>query len=76
MKPHRTDVVSLVFGLVFLAAAGLWLTSRYVRLDASALGWAVVVVLVVLGVVGIAAAVAAAARSGRGDGAEPSPEGD
>jgi hypothetical protein len=74
MKSHRTDVVSLVFGLLFLAVAGLWLAGRYVALDASALGWSVVVALVVLGVVGIAAAAAATLRSGRVDnGGEPGP---
>lgn len=63
MKPHRTDGLSLTFGLVFLAAAGLWLLARLVPLRAATVGWLVVASLIVLGGLGIAHAVARA--SGR-----------
>jgi hypothetical protein len=53
VKPHRTDPVSLGFGLVFLAAAGLWLTGRLVPLDAVTVGWLVAGGLVLLGGIGL-----------------------
>jgi hypothetical protein len=54
VKPHRTDLVSLSFGLVFLAAAGLWLAGRLVTLDARTVGWFVAGSLVLLGGAGLA----------------------
>ena len=63
MKPHRTDPVSLVFGVVFLAAAGLWLTARLVRLDVVTVGWFVAGSLVLLGGLGLGHALTAGRRS-------------
>jgi len=60
MRPHRTDLISLTFGLVFLAAAGLWAVSRQIDLDAAAVGWFVVAGLIVLGAVGITHAIVSA----------------
>jgi hypothetical protein len=57
MKLHRTDGLSLAFGLVFLAAAGLWLLARLVTLNAATVGWLAVGGLVMLGGLGIAHAI-------------------
>jgi hypothetical protein len=62
VKPHRTDGLSLTFGLIFLAAAGLWLIARMVTLHAATVGWLVVGGLVVLGGLGLAHAIIAGDR--------------
>ncbi len=53
MRRHRPDVVSLVFGLLLLAVAGLYLvtdlSSRSVDLR-----WVTPVVLIGIGVIGLA----------------------
>lgn len=56
MKSHRTDGVSLAFGLLFLGIAALWLTGRYVDLDGELVGWMTVGTLVTLGAIGITVA--------------------
>lgn len=63
MKPHRTDPVSLVFGVVFLAAAGLWLTARLARLDVATVGWFMAGSLVLLGGLGLGHLLITARRS-------------
>lgn len=63
MTPHRTDGVSLAFGLAFLGAAALWLITRLIPLGAAAVGWLVAGGLIVLGGLGVVHAVV---RSGRG----------
>lgn len=62
MKPHRTDLISLSFGLVFLAAAVLWVLTRVIDLGRPAIGWFVVAGLIVLGMVGITQAIVTATR--------------
>jgi hypothetical protein len=57
MKRHRTDLVSLIFGLVFLVIAGEWLLAGRMDVDLPALGWLAALVLIVLGVVGLVGAV-------------------
>jgi hypothetical protein len=71
MKPHSTDGLSLTFGLVFLAAAGLWLLARLVTLRPATVGWLIVSGLVVLGGIGIAHAATRAGR--RGDDTDDQP---
>lgn len=63
MKPHRTDPVSLTFGLLFVGVAGFWLTAQLVTLDVVSVGWFVAGTLLVLGGIGIAQALATASRS-------------
>jgi hypothetical protein len=59
MKSHRTDVVSLVFGLIFLLVAGWWAAVHYFDLhwdytwDVPNLGWIVAAGLILLGLLGI-----------------------
>lgn len=62
MKSHPTDLLSLVFGLLFLGAAGWWLTARLVPLDLATIGWLVAGGLVALGGVGIVHALTTARR--------------
>ncbi len=67
MKPHRTDGVSLSFGLIFLLVALWWAVSRVVTVHLPAIGWLVAGVLIVFGVIGLLGAI----RSGRRPLAEP-----
>ena len=63
MKRHRTDVVSLTFGLIFSLIAGWWLVTRHVDVPLPEVGWVVAGGLILIGVLGLAGAL----RSGRGD---------
>jgi hypothetical protein len=54
MKRHSTDVMSLVFGVIFLGVAGWWLLGQYVTIDVPHLGWIAAAVLIILGVLGLA----------------------
>jgi len=59
MKRHRTDVVSLVFGLLFLASAGWWAVAYYldwtVNWNVPNFGWFAAGGLILLGLLGVAA---------------------
>ena len=68
MKPHRTDGVSLSFGLIFLMVAIWWAVSAVVNLRLPAAGWIVAGGLIGFGVIGLLGAI----RSGRT--AQPDPE--
>lgn len=56
------DRVSLVFGLIFLGLAALWLVSRVIDLDAVTVGWIVAGGLVALGLAGIVGALTGSRR--------------
>jgi hypothetical protein len=64
---HRTDYLSLIFGLLFLAAAGWWAAAHFLdwtivmRLPDA--GWVLAVNLILLGLIGIVASL----RRDRGD---------
>ena len=62
MKPHRTDGVSLSFGLIFLILALWWAISRVVTLHLPAVGWVVAGALIVFGMGGLLGAI----RTSRG----------
>jgi hypothetical protein len=64
MKSHRTDTVSLVFGLLFLIIVGWWLLGRMVNIGLPTLGWAVAVGLLALGVLGLVGVLRGASRGG------------
>lgn len=53
MKPHRTDVFSLLFGLLFLAVVTWWGTGRVLPLALPGLGWFLAGALIVFGVAGL-----------------------
>lgn len=61
MKPHRTDGVSLSFGLIFLTIVVWWGVSQVVPLRLPALGWLAACGLILFGVLGLLGAI----RSGR-----------
>jgi hypothetical protein len=53
MKAHRTDGLSLAFGLVFLAAVGWWFFGRTLEVALPRLGWFAAAALIVFGVLGL-----------------------
>lgn len=67
MKTHRTDSVSLSFGIVFLLVVAWWLLAQFVTLALPAVGWMVAIALILFGMIGLVGAF----RSGRG--AVPAP---
>lgn len=62
MKPHRTDGVSLSFGVLFLLVAVWWAVSRVVNIHLPAVGWMVAAGLILFGVVGLLGALRSAGR--------------
>ena len=67
MRPHRTDGVSLSFGLIFLAVVAFWAVTRFVTIDLPAVGWLVAGGLLLFGLVGLLSAL----RSSRRDAVQP-----
>ncbi|WP_306210016.1 hypothetical protein [Actinoplanes sp. RD1] len=61
MKPHRTDGVSLSFGLIFLLVALWWAVSQLFTVRLPAAGWLVAGGLIAFGTAGLLGAI----RSGR-----------
>jgi hypothetical protein len=61
MRAHRTDPVSLTFGLIFLASAAAWLVGKIVSWTIPDVGWFVAGLLIVAGVLGLLGAL----RAGR-----------
>ncbi|WP_027341728.1 hypothetical protein [Hamadaea tsunoensis] len=57
MKKHPLDVVSLVFGLIFLLIAAGWVADHSLRIDLPPAGWIVAVGLIVVGLLGIVSVV-------------------
>lgn len=57
MKSHRTDNVSLFFGLIFVLVAGAFIARRFVSIDLPDLGWFIAGGLIILGVIGAVSAV-------------------
>ncbi len=53
MKRHDTDLVSLVFALVFLLVAAMWPLWTVGVLDTESLRWVPASALVVIGIVGV-----------------------
>jgi hypothetical protein len=63
MKAHRTDRVSLTFGMIFLVVAGWWLVAQTLDLTLPAVGWFVAGGLILFGLLGLLGAL----RSARSD---------
>ncbi|WP_019869413.1 hypothetical protein [Salinispora oceanensis] len=63
MKAHRTDLVSLIFGLLFLLFAAWWLVARLLEFTLPPVGWFLAGALLLIGVLGLVGALRAA-RSG------------
>jgi hypothetical protein len=62
MKPHRTDGVSLSFGVLFLLGVLWWAVSRVVNIHLPAVGWMVAAGLILFGVIGLLGALRSAGR--------------
>lgn len=65
MQRHDVDVTSLVFGLIFLGAAGAWALVQSDLISLPALSVAGPAVLIVAGVIGLVATVLGTARGRR-----------
>jgi hypothetical protein len=63
MKPHRTDGVSLSFGVIFLLIAFWWAISQVVTVRLPAVGWLVAGGLIMFGVIGLLGAIRSGART-------------
>jgi hypothetical protein len=61
MRPHRTDGISLSFGLIFLLVAVWWAVAQIVNVRLPAAGWLVAGALILFGTIGLLGAI----RSGR-----------
>jgi hypothetical protein len=57
MKTHRTDGLSLVFGLVFLTVVVWWGVAQIIDVSLPHPGWFVAIALIVLGLLGLVGAV-------------------
>lgn len=53
MKRHPLDVLSLVFGLIFLLVAGSWIVRNSLRIELPDPGWYIAGALIVAGLFGI-----------------------
>ncbi|SCE94216.1 hypothetical protein GA0070216_103263 [Micromonospora matsumotoense] len=60
MKGHRTDLVSFVFGLIFVGLSLWWLLAQILGLALPAVGWFLAGALVFIGVLGLVGAVRSA----------------
>lgn len=60
MKVHRTDLVSFVFGLLFVGLALWWLLAQILGLALPAVGWFLAGALVLIGLLGLVGAVRSA----------------
>lgn len=70
MKAHRTDRVSLIFALIFLAVAAWWLFAQLMSLTLPAIGWLVAAGLIAVGTLGLVGALRSN-RTGRKPAAAP-----
>ena len=71
MRPHRTDGVSLSFGLIFLAVAIWWAVSQVMTVHLPALGWVVAGGLIMFGVIGLLGAIRGGRRASADAAARP-----
>ncbi|GIF72970.1 hypothetical protein [Asanoa siamensis] len=63
MKPHRTDLLSLTFAVIFLAIFGWWVFAQVVHVNVPAAGWWVAFGLILLGLLGLIGAIRSAANA-------------
>jgi hypothetical protein len=63
MKPHRTDGVSLSFGLIFLTVALWWAVTQIFTVRLPAAGWLVAGGLIIFGAAGLLGAIRSSRHS-------------
>jgi hypothetical protein len=56
LKPHRTDALSLTFGVIFLGAVVIWILNKVASSQLPGMGWVVAGGLIVAGVIGLTSA--------------------
>ena len=66
MRPHRTDMVSLIFALLFLALAGWWFAARLLDLSLPSMAWLGAGALILVGLLGVVGALTAPRRRAAG----------
>ncbi|HZM82813.1 MAG TPA: hypothetical protein VFC19_44420 [Candidatus Limnocylindrales bacterium] len=71
MKSHRTDSVSLFFGLAFLMIAIGYLAKVYLKLDLPSMGWFIAAGLIFLGLAGAITALIPSRKAGPEPAIEP-----
>jgi hypothetical protein len=62
MKQHRTDLVSLIFGLIFVVIAGGWLARNIISIDLPDAGWFFAGGLILVGLVSLVGALRSIGR--------------
>lgn len=62
MRPHRTDGVSLSFGVLFLLIAVWWAVSQVMTVRLPAFGWLIAGALILFGAIGLLGAIRAGRR--------------
>jgi hypothetical protein len=53
MNRHETDVLSMVFGVAFLAVAAVWVVAKVLDISWLSIGWLFAVAMVVIGLLGL-----------------------
>jgi hypothetical protein len=68
MKRHGSDVISLVFGLMFLGVVLWWSLAKLAGIDPPRIGWFLAGALIVVGMLGVLAALRPTVLRPRGGG--------
>jgi hypothetical protein len=56
MKPHEPDMVSLIWGVLFLVVVAGWVLAKVVDLDLPSAGWIFAALMIAVGAVGLVSA--------------------
>ncbi|MGC5030108.1 hypothetical protein [Micromonospora sp. DT229] len=75
MRAHRTDLVSFVFGLLFLALAAWWLLAQVLGLVLPPVGWFLAGGLILIGLLGLLGALRSTKQADQPEQPGPAAEG-